>query len=220
MTSREIVRKSLYFQSPPRMPYWFPEPYGADIFFTGLSPSTDARCANGIDEWGCVWESLSEAMGEVKDSPLKNWDDFDKLRVPDAMEDSRYANVRTARGEHKDKYIIMSIPSIYERALFIRGFENAQADILEYPEYMAALVNLLTDINISIIRRCKDYDVDAIIQWDDWGLQDRLMINPVKWREIWKPAYKRLYTEVCNVGMDVFLHSCGYIGLLRRRVWL
>ena len=73
------------------------------------------------------------------------------------------------------------------------------------------LVNLLADMNVDIIRHCADFDIDGIIMWDDWGLQDRLMIRPSIWREIWKPAYKKIYDEAHRAGMDVFLHSCGYI---------
>ena len=37
------------------------------------------------------------------------------------------------------------------------------------------------------------------------------MISPEKWREIWKPRYKRIYDTAHECGMDTFLHSCGYI---------
>ena len=46
---------------------------------------------------------------------------------------------------------------------------------------------------------------------DDWGLQDRLMIDPDKWREIWKPAYAKIYKAAHEAGLQTFLHSCGYI---------
>ena len=212
MTSKEIVRRSLYFNSPPRLPYCFPDNYGTDFMYTGLDPSPDARCARGTDEWGCIWDCISgSSLGEVKDSPLKDWGDFDKLSVPDATDENRYAKIKTAREEAGDKYIIMTVSSIYERVHFLRGFANAQTDIAECPENIRMLVDLLTDMNLDIIKLSAGYDIDAIIMWDDWGLQDRLMIRPAVWREIWKPSYKRIYDAAHNAGMDVFLHSCGHI---------
>jgi uroporphyrinogen-III decarboxylase len=46
---------------------------------------------------------------------------------------------------------------------------------------------------------------------DDWGLQDKLMIDPEKWCEFWKPAYAKIYKAAHDAGMLTFLHSCGYI---------
>jgi uroporphyrinogen-III decarboxylase len=46
---------------------------------------------------------------------------------------------------------------------------------------------------------------------DDWGLQDRLYLQPESWREIWKDAYARLIDCLHSHGMKFFLHSCGMI---------
>ena len=43
------------------------------------------------------------------------------------------------------------------------------------------------------------------------SLQDRLMIRPDIWREIWKPRYERIYKAAHEAGMLTLLHSCGYI---------
>jgi uroporphyrinogen-III decarboxylase len=52
---------------------------------------------------------------------------------------------------------------------------------------------------------------DGYLFSDDWGLQDKLMISPEKWREFWKPAYTKIFKAVHEEGMLTFLHSCGYI---------
>jgi uroporphyrinogen-III decarboxylase len=72
-------------------------------------------------------------------------------------------------------------------------------------------VNLLADMNIEIIKRYAELGIDGVINCDDWGLQNSLMISPDAWREIWKPAYKRVYDAAHTAGMDTWLHSCGYI---------
>ncbi len=46
---------------------------------------------------------------------------------------------------------------------------------------------------------------------DDWGLQERLLIHPDAWREIWKPHYARVYKAAHEAGTLTFLHSCGYV---------
>ena len=212
MTSREIVRRSLYFGSPSRLPVNFPDGYGNDFYQIDLDPPPDARRNRGTDEWGCVWDCLSEGvLGEVVDHPLKSWDDFKLLNIPDVKDESRYGPVKTARREAGDKYVLLSISSIYERVHFLRGVEDTWIDLMESPDKITMLVGLLADMNTYIIRHCSRYGVDGILMGDDWGLQNRLMINPELWREIWKPAYKRIFGEAHSAGMDVFFHSCGYI---------
>jgi len=212
MTSRETVKKSLYFQTPERYAHDFPEPYGTDFYSTGLSPSPDDRPSKGIDAWGCVWECLGKtALGEVKDSPLKDWKDFDKLQKPDIGNEAAWEYVKSAKAAAGDKYIIGYLVSIYERVHFIRGLENTWCDIIEDKDNLLTLIDLIVEMNVKIIKRYVGYGVDGIMMTDDWGLQDRLMINPAHWREIWKPAYKLIFDAAHQAGLDVWLHSCGYI---------
>ncbi|MCL2351091.1 MAG: hypothetical protein FWC55_01020 [Firmicutes bacterium] len=212
MTGKEIVRRSLYFQTPPRLPRDFPEPYGSDFVFTGPEPNPDARAARGTDAWGCVWNSLGGMqLGEVVDHPIKTWDDFKALKIPDIENDAVWESAKKAREKNKDKYMIGNVTSLYERLHFLRGLENTWCDIREEPEKLSGLVGLLADLGVRSVRRLAACGADGIIMWDDWGLQDRLMISPDDWRALWKPAYRRVFDAAAAEGMDAWLHSCGYI---------
>ena len=212
MTSKEIVKKSLHFDNPERYAYDFPEPYGSDFYSTGLNPSPDQRPRDGLDLWGCLWESFGNTqLGEVKDSPLKDWKDFDKLTIPSLDMDGAWDHANVAREKAGDKYLLGNMLSIYERVHFVRGLENTWCDILQEVDNLKMFVNLLADMNIEIIDRFSKLGIDGVIFCDDWGLQNRLMISPTSWREIWKPAYKRIFDASHAAGMDTFLHSCGHI---------
>ena len=212
MTGKEIVRRSLRFQTPERYAYDFPGHFGSDFYNTGLNPCPDWRPRNGRDHWGCLWEGFDyTVLGEVKDSPLKDWADFNSLTIPSLDMEGAWDGAKTAKANAGDKYILGNMVSLYERVHFVRGAENTWCDILEEPENLKMFVNLLADMNIEIIRRYAQLGIDGVINCDDWGLQNRLMISPDAWREIWKPAYKRVYDAAHAAGMDTFLHSCGYI---------
>ena len=212
MTSRETVRRTIRFQSPDRYVYEFPDEHGTDFYRTGLHPSPDGRLSQGTDDWGCVWENFSDSwLGEVKESPLKDWKDFNKLPIPDVGRKEIWAPVEKAKESAGDKYILGSVSSIFERVHFVRGFDNTCCDIIDEPENLKMFVDLLADMNIRIIEGYAKLGVDGIISCDDWGLQDRLMINPESWRAIWKPAYRRMYDAAHRAGIDTWLHSCGYI---------
>ena len=44
---------------------------------------------------------------------------------------------------------------------------------------------------------------------EDWGTQDRLLINPEQWRQEFGPRYAKLCGIAHDLGLKVFLHSCG-----------
>ncbi|MCM8770191.1 MAG: hypothetical protein NC911_11125, partial [Candidatus Omnitrophica bacterium] len=107
MTSREVVIKTVRFQKPAWLAHSFPEPYGTDFAGVGLEPSPDARPSSGVDEWGVVWENIGVGhLGQVKEYPLKSWDDFGKLVVPDINDPKRYQGLRRAREKAGDKFLL------------------------------------------------------------------------------------------------------------------
>lgn len=212
MTSREIVMRTILFQSPPRLACDLPPEYGTDFAWVGMTPSPDARPSKGRDEWGALWEKIGDStLGEVKDFPLKSWDDFDRLPVPDINDPRRWQALGSAREKAGDKFLLGGGISIYERVHFLRGLENTWADIYEAPEKLCQLLDLLMEMNLAAIKRYSRAGVDGFIFCDDWGLQNSLMISPEHWRKLWKPRYARIYQAAHEAGMLTFLHSCGYI---------
>ena len=211
-TSRENVIRSIRFQTPDRLAHDFPGKWGSDFDFTGMSPSPDSRPASGTDEWGAVWQNLGKTqLGEVKDYPLKDWADFEKLSIPDIHDPGRWERLSEARDHAGDRFLLGHGISIYERIHFIRGLENTWADIYEAPDKLRELLDILVEMNLVAVRKFADAGVDGWMFPDDWGLQNRLMISPASWRKFWKPAYARIYQASHEAGMLNFLHSCGYI---------
>jgi hypothetical protein len=213
MTSREAVKRTIRFQGADRLPYDLPkEKYGSDFAGAGMDPSPDRRPRTGVDEWGAVWENIGVCnLGEVKDHPLKSWDDFGKLPIPDINDPKRWRALKGARERAGDKFLLASGISIYERVHFIRGLENTWVDIYENPDGLGRLIDILAEMNLVAVRRFAEAGADGYIWCDDWGLQNRLMISPDSWRQIWKPRYARIYKAAHDAGLLTFLHSCGYI---------
>ena len=214
MTSRSIVRRTIRFQGAPRLPRNFPAHLGYDSDFhgCGMNPSPDGRKSAGTDEWGCVWANAGcSNLGEVQEFPIKEWSDFDERRIPDIDAKDRFAGLEGLRERAGEKYVTAGGISIYERVHFLRGLENTWADIYEEPENLCRLLDILVDMNLKAIEQYARHGVDGYFFCDDWGLQNALMIHPQKWREIWKPRYKRIFDAAHEHGMDTLLHSCGYI---------
>jgi hypothetical protein len=212
MNSREIVTRTIRFMGAERLPYDLPDPYGADFYWVGMSPSPDARPSSGMDEWGAVWKNLGQTnLGEVKDFPLKTWADFERMTIPDIHAAYRWQHLEGIREKAGDKFLLADGISIYERVHFLRGLENTWLDIYDHPQELCHLVDILTEMNLAAIERYAALGADGLIFCDDWGLQNRLMISPNAWRKIWKPRYRRIFQAAHEAGLFTFLHSCGYI---------
>ncbi|MGI6353469.1 MAG: uroporphyrinogen decarboxylase family protein [Armatimonadota bacterium] len=56
-----------------------------------------------------------------------------------------------------------------------------------------------------------DAGVDAVMSGEDWGTQDRLLVSPDTFREIFLPCFRRLCGAAHSRGLYVWFHSCGYV---------
>jgi len=52
---------------------------------------------------------------------------------------------------------------------------------------------------------------DGIFFCEDWGTQERLLVSPRMWREIFKPLFRRLCAAARARGVHVLMHSCGNV---------
>jgi uroporphyrinogen decarboxylase len=212
MTSREVVRRTILFQGADRLPYDLPDPFGTDFAAAGMNPSPDNRPKRGVDEWGAVWDNIGEmSLGEVKEFPLKDWEQFGSFKIPDIRDPARWKDLDGARERAGDKFLVCYGISIYERVHFIRGLQNTWTDIYMAPDQLCRLLDILVDMNLYAIGKYAAAGCDGFMFCDDWGLQNKLMISPDSWRELWKPRYARIYSAAHKAGMLTFLHSCGYI---------
>ena len=113
-TSKECVLNAIEGKGPDRIPLCLDfdsdalnraitenivKDYNADIL---IIPSYDPEfvpVAEGYTQWGYKMETFGETMGEVKDPPLKNWENFEnwKSHLPDFTAPGRYAEAKRCR---------------------------------------------------------------------------------------------------------------------------
>lgn len=177
-----------------------------------MTPYVEQNPREGMDEWGCEWANIGTCMkGEVKNPPLKDLNDFFDHPLPSLTKPGMWTPVEQARERNPDRYLIGMGGTLYERIHLLAGLEETWMAIASEPELVGQVVDRLVDFNIQIAERYAAADYDGFFMLDDWGVQDRLMIHPESWRNIWKPRYARLFSRVHELGLHTFLHSCGYI---------
>jgi len=221
MDSRTLIKKVINFDAAPRIGYHLPAPWPNDIAWGGISPatgfderrSTDGNSESWFDEWGCQWRRLGGiSKGEVFQGAILDWDQLDDYRPPDLGIPSRYDEARRAFAAAPDKYRIGGIPGCaFNISRYIRRLDNFLADCLLEPERVRRLNDLAMRELAKAVRGLAAAGADAVMFPEDWGTQDRLLMAPKLFRELFLPETRRLCDTARAAGVDVWMHSCGKI---------
>lgn len=200
----------------------FPSDFATTRYF--YPPSSRAhgdpyRAGTCIDEWGCIFTSVQDGqIGEARTPLIADLTDWRTVQPPwEQLPASRQAQA-AARAvirryyESTDLYVLANIcPRPWERYQFIRGSENAYYDLADPDGGLRDLLGIIHEFNLAELEFWAASEVDGIRFMDDWGSQERLLIRPALWRELFKPLY-RDYCEIIHAGgKKVFMHSDGFI---------
>lgn len=223
MTSRERVKRCIEFTSPDKCPASFPEPHGSDIYWAGVTADPDWKpwrtweLPDGVrqweDEWHNVWKCLSNTTrGEVIEGVIKDWSDLDTYQMPRMDLPSRYDKARENFAANPHKYHLGGLPGFpFAIMRYMRTIETFLADVLLYPDEVNALQRKVVDM----LKRCIDQwattDCDGVMFAEDWGTQERLLVSPKLWHEMFEWGFREIVEHAHKNGMHVLMHSCGYI---------
>jgi uroporphyrinogen decarboxylase len=222
-TSREIVRRAIEFEGPPRIPYSFIDPLESDFFelaaiASAVKAAGTGQAARGemvFDEWGVGWRGSGRAWGHAEVSPLADLAALDGYRFPEPISDEHWGMMKlvTQAAGNAGKYVVGADPiNFYERLRALMGFENLMLAAYTDRARFERLLDRLTDMTVDLVGRYAEIgDVHAFMSWDDWGLQTGLQIRPAQWHEVFKPRYARIIEACHSHGMHYVLHSCGVI---------
>jgi uroporphyrinogen decarboxylase len=210
----------LTFGGPERIGMTMPDPYPNDLLSAGRRGAADEpvepqgnELRRWRDEWGVTWASLTDYdKGEVVEAAINDWSDLDAYQPPDLGRQDEYAAAAekfAADGEHLR---VGGIPGfVFNVARKLRRMDNYLCDLLLEPRKVARLNELVRAELLEAIDCWAAAGADAIMFPEDWGTQDRLMISPAMWREVFKSDFTTLAGRAREHGMFVLMHSCGKI---------
>lgn len=220
MTPRDVIVANLEGGGAPRIGFVFGGGRRNDFCGCGLGPSKtweSKRWEEGqfeyhTDEWGNVWHRIigMSKGGEIHKPALEDWSQLDTYTLPDMDDPSRFARAREVFGAEKESYRVASVPGFpFAICRYLRKMEVYFGDLLLERESIDRLHEMVTSLLERIIVLYADAGADGITFCEDWGIQDRLLISPALWREIFKPLFKRLCGVAHEHGLHVLMHSCG-----------
>lgn len=221
MTSREIIKRNLSSGGASRFGMSFSAGRLNDFTGRGLAPSaiwtkktwTEGDTEFYTDEWGNTWHRLvgMSAGGEIFKPAIQDWSQLKDWRAPDMDNPARYLQAREVYAKAPDKYHLGSLPGFpFAISRYLRKMEIYFQDLILEREHIDELHDKVTGLLERIIQRYTAAGADGVFFCEDWGIQDRLLISPEMWREIFKPLYRRLCATAHKAGLQVLMHSCGY----------
>jgi hypothetical protein len=222
MISREIVRRCIEFDDPPRIGLHFDvTPIAGRTWpvtdFGYVAPGPDPDAPPGRDDWGLkktTFDETGENMGQVKVHPLGDgWHLLEDYPWPDFTKPARYTEMpeQVARLHAAGKYVYGSVPTLMTMSGELRGLENWFMDHALHPGELCALLDIVTDARLAIIDAYGSAGVDGVISWDDMGTNERPMVSPDMFRSIYFPRYQRTCDAIHERGMHFIHHCCGQV---------
>ena len=225
MTSRVRVKRAIHFQGPDRIPHLLPDGGENDILWLwppGLPPKQDwinyGDEDRMTDAWGVVRHRTAGGLhgfGEVLAPPITDINRQAEYQVPELNDPARYGDWRKAIAANADsdnpKYVlgVMSYGN-FENCHHLVGLDNLFMGLYEDPDHVRGLLARLAEKQRQCIRFYRQMGCDGVMGYDDWGLQDRAMIASEQLREFFVPHYRENWALAHSLGMDTWLHSCGY----------
>jgi uroporphyrinogen decarboxylase len=215
MKPRELVRRAIAYQSPPRPPLFFrTDPERSDIVQVAYdSPTSFVDAEKTRDEWGCTWGNvLGTGTGYILKHPLEDWGDFSVYTFPDARRADRFVAIENAVRQYPEKFVVAALGLTgFGTITALRGFENALADLYLNPDLLAHLADRVFEFEVAAIEEIGKRGADGVWFFDDWGMERSLFIRPDLWRRFFKPHYADQFRIIHDLGMGIFFHSCGCV---------
>ena len=236
MRRRDLVRRSLEFASPPTVPRqawvlpWAEEHYPDEVarlraefpddivaspgLYLQPLPVVGQRYQKGlyVDEWGCRFVNIhGGVIGIVREPLIREWSDLERFQTPACTlaVDRGAVNAFCAS---TDQFVLAgTLVRPFERLCFLRTMERALVDLFTRPPEFMELFERLHAHYLAEVEAWAATDVDAIVIMDDWGAQDRMLVSPAIWRELYKPIYRQYCDVARRAGKFVFMHSDGWI---------
>ncbi len=221
MSSYEVVRRSIEFQRPDRLPLQF-DVFGMNDFqyvkWNQIGVG-DKKLSYTVDEWGCGWQrSEIPNMGQVKFHPLAGKTDLKNHPWPDPDAVAFYQGMEERFEGSEGKYVTTGIfMLLFERMHALLGFERTLAGLVLEREWMETLADRIVAFDLAIIRNIAKRFPGKIHGFnftDDWGTQQALFIKLNLWQDFFKPRYKKIFDAIHANGWHVWMHSCGKINAI------
>lgn len=160
---------------------------------------------------------------DIFDHPMKDATsikDIENYKWLDPTDESRFIGLRDriltiTQKEQKACALTGLTAGALEVASWLRGFENFYIDMASNQKFFTHLIEKIASLKMAfwekVLSEVGD-QVDVVIEADDLGSQDRMLMSPRFYRQVIKPVHQNLYDRIHELTpAKLFFHSCGSI---------
>ncbi|MDZ5723697.1 uroporphyrinogen decarboxylase family protein [Acetobacterium sp. K1/6] len=184
------------------------------ICFLGTN-NTDQPWNGGMDPFGVNWIATKEGVlpepNKFMFDDIADWKDYVKFPNIDSLGIEAAAKIEMADFTPGEQVVnVFSVCGLFERLAAFMGFENALCSLVEDPESCQEFFEAFADYKIAIHNRfIEAYQPDVITYFDDLATANGLFMSPKVYREVIKPAHRRIIEAVTSRGVLFAQHTCG-----------
>lgn len=178
-------------------------------------PKTEDGCI--LNEFGMKMRQGPLYM-EVVECPFANIASAEEVRkfpFPDPTAEGRFEDARAGIEKYREDYFIIGDAELtmFEMAWHMVGMEKFMADMAMGEAYIGVLLDRCKEFTIGIAKKLVALGVDGIWTGDDFGAQNGMMISPRMWRNLFKPRFAEVFSELksANPNVLVMYHCDGAI---------
>ena len=230
MERREIVRRAIEFDRPPRLPFFLGGSWSDRLRSVIADFPNDVcdcwemdRQAGGWffdnavkDDWGCQWEATDlKNMGQVVGHPLKDWSKLASYRPPDPKNPYYFARIEEGIRDAGDRYVVITSHfNLIERLHMLHGFAETLEDFYLAPKQVEQVLDMVLEWKLAHLREAHRRfgdRVHGVFLTDDWGSQNGTFVSPQVFNDFFADRYRKLFGAVHDMGWHALLHSCGKV---------
>jgi uroporphyrinogen decarboxylase len=178
-------------------------------------PKTEDGCI--VNEFGMKMRQGPLYM-EVIECPFAytaSVDEVSKFPFPDPYAEGRFEDAKAYIEKYKNDYFIIGDVELtmFEMAWHMVGLEKFLSDMALNEAYIETLLDRCMEFSVGIGKQLVALGVDGIWTGDDFGAQNGMMISPRMWRNLFKPRFAEVFSELKSVNPDVLImyHCDGAI---------
>jgi len=171
------------------------------------------------DEWGTEWEyRIFGLHGHPHQYPFASWEEalasYQFPEIPPSH-GPKFAAEKARNDDLRRRYaLIDGWVIIFERLHALRPMDEVLMDLASGEPALLSFLDRLVAHYERQIRYYLDIGIDLITFGDDWGTQERTLVSPALFRDIFVPHYRRLFAPIKAAGARVLFHSCGQFSTL------
>lgn len=186
------------------------------LFASPLCPGKTLKDAWGVMmSWPKGQPGVMPLEGEHTVCPdIEKWKET--LKAPDiaSMKFDWAPFIAWQEEAHKKEKMTATLVPVgnFELMHNLMGFENCLMNLILEPEMMYEIAEYIANYRMECYRQiCENLHPDILLQHDDWGAKENLLMNPDVWRKIFKPFYKKLYGYLHEQGVLIMHHADSYL---------